>query len=158
MKHSFDIKTSVDFFHALEEFFSEYVQEPKSSRKAIVCAIFCWQLTDWVYREYEACGLKSKFGGPNNFKSYITSHSTSINIIRDIANGSKHFQPSDLKTSIAGTEVSNGRFSLFFSTAFDTTGLRIYFEDGTYKRFDIEMKEAIRYWRQFFQAELSQTV
>ena len=47
------LENSVDLFHALEETIAEYMHDASSARKAITCALFAWQLTDWVFKEYE---------------------------------------------------------------------------------------------------------
>jgi hypothetical protein len=156
MVHSFEIQTAAELFSAMEDQFRDYLADGLSSRKAVMSAMLCWHIADWVYAESAA--LQSKFPKLVDFHRHITSQCPSLQVMQDVTNGTKH---RDLRTRRAGivrTEPRHGAFSPEFSRDFDRAELTIHLDDGSSTAFDIEFRKALNYWRQFFAAELGRTV
>src|SRR5688572_7858128 len=87
---SFDIKTSEDFFKKLQEDYSEFCIEKTSSRFALNCAMTAWHLTEWIYNEFNS-QLSSCFPKLTDFQTDIKKQCPSLQIMHDIANGTKHY-------------------------------------------------------------------
>jgi len=145
---SFDIKNSRDFFLKLEEDYEEFCRSRTSSRIALNCALTAWHLTDWIYNEYKLLLLDThpKFV---DFQNWVKSQCESLQIMHDIANGTKHYLLTKHVPIVDKTAFHQGEFSDEFSREFNTSSLNIELKDGNKIYFEDEIEKAISYWREY---------
>lgn len=144
-KLSFDIKSSKDFFQKLVEDHEEFKLSSTSSRIALNCAMTAWHLTEWVYYEYHE-NLSTKFPLLKDFQNMMKKQCPSLQIMHDLANGTKHFKLNRHRTSIESTELHLGDFSSDFSRDFDISSLVIILNDGRKIYFEDEINTCLNYW------------
>jgi hypothetical protein len=104
MGKSFDISNSKEYLeHLLDPSFTELGKEPTSSRLAIVAAITCWHLHDWVWAEHKT-RLRATLGfhSKEDFVGYLVANCPAFEAIQGIANGSKHFRSEQREAARAG--------------------------------------------------------
>lgn len=147
-KLSFEIKTSIDFFNKLQEDYIEFSNDKTSSRVALNCAMTSWHLTEWIYNEFNT-QLKLSFPTLPTFQSFIKVQCPSLQIMHDIANGTKHYKLTQHKPVIKETSIHQGAFSSEFSREFDITTLNIELNNGTELYFEDEIERSINFWRQY---------
>src|SRR6185369_8796187 len=99
---SFNIRTTDDFFKVLLEDYKEFNANRTSSRHAIHCAIIAWHMTEWVYKELESQLSEDMF-----IKSMV-QQCPSLEIMRSLANGTKHNKRSGKSQTIKSTELHLG--------------------------------------------------
>lgn len=145
---SFNIKTSKDFFKKLEEDYLEFYSDKTSSRVALNCAMTSWHLTEWIYNEYNSL-LVSDFATLATFQNNIKRQCPSLQIMHDIANGTKHYLLTRHRPIIRDTTLHQGGFSSGFSRDFNISTLDIELYDGTKIYFEDEIKTTIIFWKQY---------
>jgi len=148
---SFDIKTTIDFYRKLLEDYREYSLDESSSRLALNCAMTAWHLTDWTYNEYNS-QLVSHFPTLSFFQQKIKLLCPSLQIMHDLANGTKHYHLTRHTPIIDDTKLHQGTFDNSFSRAFDITTLDIKLKDGTKVYFEDEIDAVIIFWRHYLQS------
>ncbi len=121
MVHCYDIKTSVDFFRKLLDEREDFLKNPSSARFAINCAITAWQLHDWVYAERGKYMFMSQFDSKSQFRTYLYTHERDFRTIHDLADGAKHFELTNRKTTILDTELSTWKQIRKYSKSNDET-------------------------------------
>jgi hypothetical protein len=151
---SFDIKQSKDFFHKLVQDFAEYSIDKTSSRVALNLAMTGWHLTEWIYNEFNPI-LRPRFQTLGIFQNNIKQQCQSLQIMHDLANGTKHYLLTRHTTVIKESNLHRGAFSNAFSRAFDISTLRISLKDGTVLYFEDEITKVIDFWREYFNRELN---
>jgi hypothetical protein len=144
---SFDIKTSADLFKILLEDYKEFDANRTSSRHALHCAIMSWHMIEWVYKEFEPQLSEDLF------KKNIIQQCPSLEIMRNLANGTKHNKRSGESQAIKGTELHLGVFSKEFSREFDTSHLKIELRDGRKIYFEDEIKKAMLFWTEYLKSK-----
>jgi hypothetical protein len=140
---SFGLNTSAEFFKAFSEAVGEYMSTSDVVVwKAMACAMFAWQLKEWV--EHDP-GVNKK-----DLKKLLNY--PSIGHMKAIANGSKHCRLQDQsKGSVVASRYQPGAFDRrAFSRDFQTPCLLIEIDDGTELDFDDELEKARNCWRDFF--------
>lgn len=142
---SFDIRTPKDFYNKLITDFEDYKKSDNSSRIALNCAMTSWHLSDWVYHGFN---IKNSYAKLVNYQQHVKSICPSLQIMHDIANGSKHFKLEFHKPKIQNTERKTGTFDNTFDFTFDRTLLKIIMEDGNTLIFDQELNKTIEFWRE----------
>jgi len=149
---SLDIKTSKDFFKKLLEDHKEFCSDKTSSRTALNCAMTAWHLSEWIYNEFN-----SQF--PNetlsSFQDSIKKKCPSLQIMHDLANGTKHYLLTRHKPLIKDTRLHKGAYSNAFSRAFDISTLDIEKNDGTKIYFEDEIENVILFWKEFLQSNFN---
>ena len=75
--------------------------------------------------------------------------------MRDLANGTKHYQLTRENPLVKRTELHRGVFSKEFSREFDTSHLKITLGDGTKIYFEDEIKKVISFWTQYLESTLN---
>ena len=91
----FDITTCNDLYAMLVEDFDEYMTETHSARRALHCAITAYHLREWVWNDWlmhdlaaqSAIGIRDE----KSFNGWVNRSSVWFQILRDLANGAKHF-------------------------------------------------------------------
>ena len=144
---SFAIKTTRDFFNILLEDYKEFLVNKTSSRHALHCAIIAWHMYEWANREFEP-----QLSG-DDFKKIILKQCPSLEIMRNLANGTKHNKRSSVNQTIKATELKLGVFSKEFSREFDTSHLKIELRDGKKIYFEDEIKTAINFWSEYIKSK-----
>lgn len=141
----FDNRNSEDFHTKLCEDYAEFMKDTFSSRVAINCAMTAWHLTEWVYHE-SFTGTYSK----NAFQTKLKAVCPSLQIMNDIADGTKHWVLSRTH-EIDRTGVHDGDFDpADFNDDFDVSRLIITKKDGTVLDFIDELENVMTFWRDFF--------
>ena len=148
---SFGVNTSAEFFQAFSEAVDEYMSTADVVVwKAMACAMFAWQLKEWVEHD------------PRVNKKHLKKllNCPSIGHMKAIANGSKHCQLQDQsKGSVVASRHQPGGFDRrAFSRGFQTPRLLIEIAGGTELDFDDELEKARECWRDFFKTNLAITV
>jgi hypothetical protein len=91
----FDIQNSADYYAMLVDDFDDFMEQPQSSRKAIHCAVTAYHLYEWVWFDWlkDRDDVKKKLSLTNkdSFRDYLRRY-VWLDILREIANGSKHFR------------------------------------------------------------------
>ncbi|MGV3630880.1 MAG: hypothetical protein ACO1O6_06730 [Bacteroidota bacterium] len=151
---SFDIKTSRDFFLKLQEDYSEFRKNRTSSRIALNCAMTAWHLTDWIYNEYKS-QLESNFATLTAFQQEMKNLCPSLQIMHDLANGSKHYLLTKHKPIIEETNLHKGAFSNAFSRDFDISTLDIKLNNGKKIYFEDEIKKTLYFWATYLKSILN---
>jgi hypothetical protein len=99
----FNIENSADYYAMLVEDFDEFMNESGSARRAIHCAITCHHLAEWVWHDWlkNHDEIKRKLGVTNydSFRDYLKG-CIWLDILRQIANGSKHFERQPYQTQL----------------------------------------------------------
>lgn len=143
--HSFDIKTSEDFYKKLLEDYKDFVDEKTSARVAINCAMTAWHLIDWIAAEKELA--KSEL---SSLKYEFKNQCPSLKTMQDISNGSKHCNITEYTPSTCDTKKHIGDFNNGFNNDFDITRLTIVYKDGSNMRFEDEIEKVILFWNKYF--------
>jgi hypothetical protein len=92
----FDIATCTDFYMMVVQDFDEFMTETHSARKALHCAIAAYHLREWVWLDWlehdlaaqNAIGIHDK----NSFNAWVNRCCIYFPILRDLVNGTKHFE------------------------------------------------------------------
>ena len=125
-----------------------------SSGSAVICAILCWHIIEWIIQEYS----ETKADFPKDFKGHVKIECPSISYIQDIANGSKHMGITRYEPAVKGTESHKGAFSSGFSKGFDVSCLKMELEGNVVVYFDEEIIKAKEYIQNYFTIELAENV
>src|SRR4051794_15879994 len=107
---SFEIRTCRDFLdELLRPAVDDFLQDRHSSRKAIVCVLFGWHLHDWVWAQHKRT-LMPTLGMTTleEFETYLVNRWPDLQLVREIANGSKHFRGDGSR--VQGTALSHGHW------------------------------------------------
>lgn len=153
MSYSFEIKSSVDLLNELSRRVEDYKNDQLSSGNAVVCAILCWHLVEWIYQEYK--GTAPELTKKEDFQKYIKSECNSLSYIQDVANGSKHMGITRYIPQVKSTEKHNGAFSSGFSKGFDISCLRMEIEGNHFVYFDEEIINALSFLEKYLSDRLA---
>lgn len=145
MGYSFEIRSSIDLLNELSCRVDDYNNDNLSSGKAVVCAILCWHLVEWIYHEHGE--QLTEFKSIKDFINYVKTTCDSLSYIQDIANGSKHRGINRYTPIVRSTERKNGAFSSDFSTGFDISCLRMEIDGGRFVYFYEEIDKALSFLR-----------
>ena len=154
---SFDIKTSKDFFNKLLTDYDEFSSNTTSSRVALNCAMTAWHLTEWIYSEFNQ-SLCNHFTTLALYQQDLKRQCTSLQIMHDLANGTKHYLLTKHRPIVKETNLHQGTFDRTFDRTFDTSTLKIELNDGTKIYFEDEIKKAINFWKQYLQLTFQITI
>ena len=160
MVHGYDIKTSFDFFRKLLDEREDFLKNPSSARYAINCAITAWQLHDWVYAERDKYPFMAQFKSKNHFRNYLY-RDRNFKTIHDLADGAKHYELTNRKTTILDTKISswknlsknrptNDTSQLFLTMDAGNVGMTMSFDDLLYV--------ITFFWYQFFKNDLKENL
>ena len=122
---SFEIASSVDLFRSLEDAVNDHLNDPTSSRKAIAAFMFSYHLREWIWKEHQALvGNKLGCHDVSAFNATVNRQYPDFRLIRDICNGSKHFD--SVAGPVTSSGLSGGDFcSSDFSSDFDIGELTV---------------------------------
>lgn len=145
MSFSFGITTSKEFFELLMLEVDEYLNDELNIRKAMMCSMISYHLTDWL--NWEINHDKKKLG---KFRKNLNC--PELSIMHDIINGTKHLTLDGGRgKAVADTELHVGAFSRQFSSAFDKSSLDIILKDGTKIGFEETIISVTDFWRNYFE-------
>ena len=153
--HAYEIKTTADFFKKLLDEREDFLKNPTSSRHAINCAFTAWHIYEWVYSEYQSHPFMQQFKNSKQFRDWLLKKNRDFQLIRDLADGSKHFSLNRPDNTILGTHIKRkgelfGRRPL----AEDTLILQMKFMNGSSMSFDDLFYVITIFWYEFLQREL----
>lgn len=149
--YSFNTRTSADKLTELLQQYEEFKADNTYSSKAVELSTNSWHLTDWVFEEYKAIHHQDTIG---DFRETLYPICPSLNIMHDIANGSKHSKVSRPKATIKETRKHDGEYSQEYSSEFNITTLLIEMQDESILYFVDEINAVINFWMDYFQKEL----
>lgn len=97
----FGISTPLQFYQKLVQEFDDFCEDPGSARHAMNFVITAFHLTEWVWKDFlkdnetkrKELGIAKDI---NAFHQWIADKSIWTAQMRDLANGSKHFQAKGL--------------------------------------------------------------
>src|SRR5438128_8277243 len=110
---SFDIKTSKDFFKKLLDDYADFCIDKTSSRVALNCAMTAWHLTEWTYNEFYKI-LSDQFTTLSVFQQDLKRQCISLQIMHDLANGTKHYLLTKHDPIIKESNLHKGAFDNSF--------------------------------------------
>lgn len=154
---SFDIRTSRDFFLKLQEDHKDFCNNTTSSRIALNCALTAWHLSEWIYNEYRSF-LHGPYPKLSDFQTWIKDECGALQIMHDIANGTKHYLLNRHTPIIDQTNLHQGAFSNEFSREFDITTLDITLKNGTQIYFEDEIEKTIEFWKRYLNSQFNLNV
>jgi hypothetical protein len=124
---TFQISNSEEFFNKLLQEYADFDKQHLNPRHAINCSITSWHLTDWTYHEYSSSNPKfqdsektdnkgciKKISGLLKYQQYLIKECPELDIMRLIANGSKHCILKD-KSITKETKIGKGDYSTDYS-------------------------------------------
>ena len=147
---SFDIKNSADFLNKLLEDYRDFCKDKLSSRIALNCAMTAWHITDWTYNEFNE-QLTRQFKTLGSYQQKLKDQCSSLQVMHDLANGTKHFKLTKHQPVIKGTSLHKGSFSNDFSRDFDISTLEIELKDGTKIYFEDEIENTVKFWKEYLE-------
>lgn len=147
---SFEIKTSKDFLEKLIFEVSEYEKQLSSSIHALNAAMTAWHLIEWIYHEYD---YHVAYPRINDFIQEIKQKYPKLQIMHDIANGTKHFQLNNHIPQVDETKLRKGSFSDDYSRDYDISRLQVVFQGKTYE-FINELESVRDFWIEYLNNEL----
>lgn len=155
---SFEITNARQFYNKLIEEYEAFRADPLSSRIAINSAMTAWHLSEWLYEEYQSI-LHTKY--PNR-DSYLLNLRTTLcpdlDVMRGIANGSKHCKPPSNAQRVQDTAFHGGAFSREFSRDFDVSYLTVTLDDGSVIAFEDALSRVIAFWKAYLVREFGLTL
>lgn len=90
---SFEIHNSLQFFQMFKAYANEFIQDHSSSRKAIVSCILGYHLREWIWKDYSPIITQIlRINKECDFNKHINDSFKYFKILKDVCNGSKHFQ------------------------------------------------------------------
>jgi hypothetical protein len=144
--YSFEIRNSQDLYNRLLADFNDLNNDPLSSRHAINCAMTAWHLVDWTFIEFR---IRHGYSDIGLYRQFLNS--PSLDIMGDIANGSKHLIVTRPRSDISNTQIHDGDFDPNdFSFDYDVSCLELEMKDGSKKIFIEEMKQVKLFWELYF--------
>lgn len=151
--YTFEIKDTVDFFRTFQLLVDDYLKEPLSSVKAVVCAMFAWHLVDWVHQEYPE--VSGNFAQLGQFQRALQEQCNSLVFMQDITNGTKHRAITRYEPTVRDAQKEGGAFSpAAFSKGFYVSCLKLTLDDGSVAYFDVEIGKARNFWKAYFKNTL----
>jgi len=153
---SFEILSSADFFRAFLCQVRDYLDQPLSSVKAVICSLFAWHLAEWVWEEHQ--GSAGRFEGVDDFKKHLQDKCPSLRLMRDIANGTKHCSITRYTPKVKKAKMQEGSFGLSFDRSFGVARLTVQLQNGQTLPFDHEIREVCLFWHRYFSQDLGKCV
>lgn len=154
---SFDIKTTEDFLKKLLADYKEFCIDKTSSRLALNCAMTSWHLTDWTYNEFNL-EVSKQFKTLGSFQKDIKDKCPSLQIMQDLANGTKHYLLTRHTPIVKHTNLHRGDFSSDFGRDFDISTLAIELKDGTKFFFEDEIETSINFWIEYLKSNFNLSI
>ncbi len=150
--YSFSKKTAQKQFQIAKQSYEDFLENIHSEDKADKVAEEIWKCTDYFHRE-NLCNCK--FDKLKFCQKHHIDECSSLGAIKDICESSKH-SGIDRKTKyLKSSKKVGGAFSESFSQAFDTGGLKVYFENDTEEWFEIIAENSIKYFEKLYQIDLT---
>jgi hypothetical protein len=147
---SFNIRTSKEFLAKLREDYDELLVNKLSSRIALNCAMTSWHLSDWIFHEYESPNDPS-YEKLKKFQRALKSKCPSLQVMHDLANGTKHFKLTNHNAQVQTTELKRGAYSSAYSRGYDISALMIEMNDGSTLYFQDEILKTINFWKDYLE-------
>lgn len=141
-KLSFGIKNAQDLFSKLVTDYQSFAQDRTASGAAINFAITAYHLYEWTLKEIDG---QAKLDLETKRKSVQLE----FQIIRDIANGSKH-KTLTYDPKLKNTDSHDGAFSDDFSDEFDVSGLLVELNDGREFYFHSIADKIYEFWTAYY--------
>lgn len=152
--HSYEIRTTADFFKKLLDEREDFLKNPTSSRHAINCALTGWHLYEWVYNEYHSHPFMQQFN-KKKFEKWLLTRDIEFKLIKDLADGSKHFYLGRSDKSLLGTYLKRkGDIVGSRPLAEDALILQMKFMNGAWMSFDDLFYFVTVFWYEFLDHKL----
>ena len=147
---SFEITTPKDMLNKLFMEVGDYEKQLTSSRHAINAAMTAWHLVEWIYFDFD---FKTKFPKISDYKREIKLLCPKLQIMLDIANGSKHFQITNYPPKVTETKLHEGAYSDDYSSDYDISRLQVVYNSEIFD-FINEILIVRDFWVEYFKNEL----
>ena len=160
--YSFGIKTAHDLYCKLKREFAKHQNNPTDSDLAWNCAVTAWHVREWVWKERlstkagEDVGLFGvSFGSDQNYNTELNRRCPKYKLLRDVCNGSKHFEPRDLGAvrSTATRGGGFGRMQFGVGGFGEDPYLAVFLDDGSIVRFSDVLGQVVGLWDTVFRNE-----
>lgn len=143
-KYGFEINTTALFFRKLIEDYEEFCKDRTSSRVALNCVMTAWHLLEWIYNEYHLLSIYPK---TKDYQNHLKVSCPSLQLMQDLANGTKHFKITKYLPKIQDTYLSTGDYSSDYATDYDIPILEIKISDNSIVYFEDEIQKVIDFWK-----------
>jgi hypothetical protein len=156
MGASFEIRTADDFLEKLREEHAAVAKSPTDSRHAINAALTAFHLSDWIWKDrlehdpaLKSLLLEEDDADWCTFREWAYQECSGLRLMRDIANGSKHFHP---RGPISETREKRGDWAPGDWDRHDFAISRLIIEknDSTEIAFDLLLDEVVEWWECVF--------
>lgn len=150
--YTFGITTAKDFF--LEKLIIDYKlhqQDRYSLHSALNCAMSCVHMIDWLYND---ASLSLPYMQIEDFRRAIIARCLPLQLMHDLANGSKHLNITRPKSAMKDTFLHMGVYTDEYSGEFDTSDFVVELNAGEELIFDQELEKVITFWKNYFQHDL----
>lgn len=119
--------------------------------KALDFCLAAWSMADWVYRWKYPHPLEKRSDESKRLDQFrqieIFAKCAEMEIMSDIANGTKHFKLTRPIKDIESLDVkSTGAFSTAFSFGFDRPSLNVKFQNGEVIILNVAIKTVYKFW------------
>jgi hypothetical protein len=147
---AFEINNTRQFFEKLEREYNRLIKEPLVTDHAINFAITAHHMYwDWLRKEDNTSFNKLR-------KKY--EQMTEFLIMKDICEGSKHFERKEGKNPLVDSSyLDNGAFDYTFDMTFDRAGLIMMLNDGIEVEFIDVARNTLEFWRDYFAGRFKET-
>ena len=147
---SFQITTCDDFLDGLRHVVQEFLDDDLDSRRAVTSALWAWHMHEWIYhlkRDEVHKHCCKNFSDEKGFAEWllVQPERTSLAIIKDIANGSKHCMLNRPVPGETQTMLHNGGFSDAFDDGFDISRLEVKFAKNIHG-FRLALMQVLAFW------------
>lgn len=146
---SFGRRSAVDVLQSLRDKKAAYDLDPLNTELANACAIDAWSLCDWVFAEH---GASLEVRNLSEMHRFMRNLCPSIDLIKDVANASKHRDITRYSPVLKEAKRHDGAFdrTAFDSDAFDVSALVLVREDNSEVWFDSVLDEVTACWVSLF--------
>lgn len=154
----FDIEDSIGFYRLMVENYDDFVENSGSSRHAINCAISAYHIAEWIWGDWlhsdyavwrKLAGVRDR----DSFKAWIDQETPFFTVVKDLANGSKHFASKIRRTKSTGTYVDND----YVEPGYQEQYLEVEV-DGSWIEAIIVVEEMVVFWERFLKTHRPQAV
>jgi hypothetical protein len=162
-EYSFAIKTAHDLFCKLKRECAAFQGSTTDSDLAWNCAVTAWHLREWLWKERlsvtpgaDLTLFGQAFTSEQGYQTELNRRCPKYKFLRDVCNGSKHFDLSN-PGPVNATTVRPGAMPgamKFGETAFgEGSYFAIRLEDGSLVRFSGVLSEVMALWDDVFKSE-----
>lgn len=153
---TFGIDSAVGYYDQVcRPSYEAFLREPANPMLSLIFSVVAYHLREWVWHDRATLVLRDSgldATSNENFNSSVNSKCPMFPVIRDLANGLKHFKPSSLK-SVKDSGVAKWGDLAWGDFASNRATLKVELDNGSSRSADSVFKEVAEFWRAFFEAQ-----